>query len=231
MKMLKYRSDQPEMMDDPATDRRLLQKNLQELDFLNRYFGGNDLVLNGLKKLVSRKRASHVVDLGCGSGDLLKYIARWARKNKVKLTLTGVDRNIHAIRYLKRHCIGFPEISGVIMDYDDYLKSEPVADIYLCSLFCHHLNDTQLLELFKYLKRAKTGFIISDLHRSALAYYSARAFTWIFNGTVLSRNDGPVSVLKAFKRKELEQMLEQSGITNYTIRQKWAFRFQIIVKN
>jgi SAM-dependent methyltransferase len=173
----------------------------------------------------------HLVDLGCGSGGLLKHLARWARKSGVKLRLTGVDRSLHAIRLLKRNCIGFPEISGVIMEYDQYLKTEPAADIYLCSLFCHHLNDTQLIELFTYLKRAKTGFIISDLHRGALAFYGAQALTWIFNGTVLSRKDGPASVLKAFKKKELEQFMEHAGITHYSIRLKWAFRFIIVVQN
>jgi hypothetical protein len=42
--------------------------------------------------------------------------------------------------------------------------------------------------------------------------------------------DSRLSVLKAFKRKELEQILQNAGISDYTIRWKWAFRYQIIIK-
>lgn len=232
MKTLEIRSNEPEMMDAPGIDRKLLNKNLEELDILNRYLGGHAVTLQGVKSLLDKKRRNYTIaDLGCGSGDTLKHIARWSRKHKLKMRFIGVDKNIHAIKYLKKHCKGFPEISGVVMDYNEFLKSIPQVDIYLCSLFCHHLDNGQLRELFNLLKQARLGFVINDLQRSRLAYYSVIAFTRLFNGSVLSKNDGPVSVLRAFTRKELEQLLKESGISNYSIEWKWAFRYRIVVRN
>lgn len=228
--MLKIRSDEPELMDDPKVDKKLLQKNLEELDVLNRYFGGNSVTLHGVRKLIDRSGIYNITDLGCGSGETLRYIARWARRNKYKLKLVGIDMNVHAIQHLKRNSVGFPEISGMLTDYSEYMHSVSNVDVYICSLFCHHLNDEQLRDLFRHLKKARTGFVINDLQRSWLAYYSAWAFTRLFNGTMLSKNDGPLSVLKAFTRKELEHLLRDAGIEHYTIEWKWAFRYRIVVK-
>ena len=42
--------------------------------------------------------------------------------------------------------------------------------------------------------------------------------------------DAPLSVFRAFKRAELKEMLEATAIENFTIRWKWAFRWQVIAK-
>jgi SAM-dependent methyltransferase len=231
MNSLKVRSDAPEMMDSPKIQRKLLQKNLAELDIFNRYLGGHSITLQGVKMLIDRNKPYEIADLGCGSGDTLKYLAHWARKKDLLLKFIGVDVNIHAIQYLKRNCMGYPEISGIVMDYSEFLKLTEPVDIYVCSLFCHHLNNEQLIELFRLLRKAKTGFVINDLHRSKAAYYSAWLFTRLFNSTVLSKNDGPVSVLKAFKRDELESLLLESGNARFSIIRKWIFRYQVVVRN
>jgi hypothetical protein len=42
--------------------------------------------------------------------------------------------------------------------------------------------------------------------------------------------DAPLSVLRAFRKKELIGILQAAGITRYTLRWMWAFRWQIIVQ-
>ena len=223
------RANLPEMMDDPQVDSKLLKKNLGELDILNRYLGGHAASLQGIKLLVEKQKLYTIVDLGCGSGDTLRYLARWARRKKVKIKFIGFDTNEHAIQYLREKCIGYPEITGVVKDYETFMKTSPEADIYLCSLFCHHLDNHQLVELFRALKKARVGFVINDLRRSKLAYYCSWLFTRLFNGTVLSKNDGPVSVLRAFKKEELEHLLWEAGCNHVNIKKRWLFRFLVVV--
>jgi SAM-dependent methyltransferase len=226
------RSDQKELLDELNIPKQLLHKNLRELDILNRATGGHAISLKGIGQLINdRDRVYEIVDLGCGSGDSLKAIANWARKHKFKVSLTGVDMNADAISYLNRHCSQYPEISGFTGDYLDYMNQVKTVDIVLCSLFCHHLNDTEILSLFECFKdKAKVGFVINDLKRNRMAYYSAWLFTRIFNGTKLARNDGPVSVLRGFQYKELDKLLSQSGLDSYTISEEWIFRFLIVGK-
>ena len=225
------RSDKNELLDALNILPDLLRKNLKELDFLNRTTGGHAISLRGIKQLINdRNKLYTIADLGCGSGDMLKVIADWARLNNFHVKLTGVDKNPDAIEYLKIHCIGYPEINGIALDYQEYCNKE-IIDIVHCSLFCHHLNDDELLKLFIYFrKNIKTGFIINDLQRYWLPYYSAWLFTRLFNGSELSKNDGPISVLRAFKSSELIDLLAKAGIKNYSVSKGRSFRFLIVGK-
>lgn len=220
------------MLDELNIPQGLLYKNLRELDILNRTTGGHAISLKGIRQLITdQQKIYHVVDLGCGSGDALKAIADWARLNNFRVRLTGVDMNVDAIEYLKIHCADYPEITGIVADYRDYLNKNESIDIVHCALFCHHLKDDELLLLFIYFRQnAKTGFIINDLHRHWLAYYSAWLFTRLLNCTKLAKNDGPVSVLRGFKLDELTILLDKAIVRNYSIQKEWVFRFLIVGK-
>ena len=220
------------MMDAPFIPKELLFQNLHELDLLNRNLGGHTITLDGISKLVTDKNKTyHIVDLGCGSGDALKQIAVWARLHGFNVRLTGVDLNAGAINYLENQCRDFPEVKGIVSDWQNFLKSDNTIDILHCSLFCHHLHDEELTELFSLMQsHITTGFIINDLRRSRIAYYCVIAFTWLFNGSALSKNDGPLSVLRGFKSSELIGLIQNAGIKDYSIKRKWAFRFLIIGK-
>lgn len=226
----KYRSYEKEKLDEPNIHQDLLFKNLRELDILNRNTGGHAITLNGLKQLVTNhSNIYHIVDLGCGSGDSLRFIADWAKKNNFNVRLTGVDNNADVIEYLEEHCSAYPEISGINSDYQEFLNLNTYIDIVLCTLFCHHLNEEELIDLFTYFsENVAIGFVINDLQRNWMAYYSAWFFTRLLNGTALAKNDGPVSVLRAFKLSELKLLLEKANIKNYTIQNKRLFRFLIV---
>jgi hypothetical protein len=43
------------------------------------------------------------------------------------------------------------------------------------------------------------------------------------------KHDSKLSVLRGFTREELEQLLSKAGITNYQLKWKWAFRWQLIL--
>jgi SAM-dependent methyltransferase len=142
----KQRSSESELLDAPDIPKDLLFENLRELDFINRALGGHAISLKGIKKLVTDKtKIYHIVDLGCGSGDTLQGIDDWAIAEGFKVRLTGVDMNPDVIDYLKDYCKDYPEISGIVSDYRDYLKTDIPIDIVHSSLFCHHLNDEELI--------------------------------------------------------------------------------------
>lgn len=232
MVSFKNRSSQTELMDAIDIPVKLLHKNLGELDILNRYLGGHSISIEGIRRLITdHKKVYHIVDLGCGSGDVLKYMARWARSYQYQVKLTGVDKNPDAIQYLINNCSEYPEIKGVVCDYRDFLKTDPKVDIVHCSLFCHHLNNQELLELFSYLKTyTREGFVVNDVQRSSIAYYIVWVLTRLLNGTALSKHDGPVSVLRAFTRSELEQLLHTADLQEISIQWRWAFRYLIVAK-
>lgn len=228
-----HRSGEAELLDAPGIPEELLFRNLRELDMVNRTLGGHAITLAGIKALVTDKSKTYTIaDIGCGGGDAMKYIARWAQKNGFRVQLTGVDMNAACVAYTKKACRGFPDIGAVVMDYRDYLRQASGVDIVHCSLFCHHLDDEELIELFGFMSRhARCGFVINDLQRHWFAYYGIWLLTRLLNGSPLVKNDAPLSVLRGFRKSELLSLFEKAGIKNVSLRWRWAFRYLAIGKS
>jgi hypothetical protein len=72
------------------------------------------------------------------------------------------------------------------------------------------------------------GFFVNDLHRHPFAYYSIKWLTKFFSKSYLVKNDAPLSVLRGFKRKELEVLSHQSSVEKISINWKWAFRWLLV---
>ncbi|MFW5832456.1 MAG: hypothetical protein ACOCVA_09380, partial [Prolixibacteraceae bacterium] len=118
-----------------------------------------------------------------------------------------------------------------IGDYDSFLNLDRQIDIVHCSLFCHHLTDDELVRLLKKMNSAvRTGFVINDLQRNRMAYFGAKIMTTLLNGSSLSKNDGPVSVLRGFKQQELNALMKKAGINNFSIHRRRGFRFLVIAE-
>ncbi|TAH21462.1 MAG: methyltransferase domain-containing protein [Cytophagales bacterium] len=222
-------------MDDLTLANDALRKNLDELELVNKYLGGNKVVIEALeklriKKVITSQETVKIADLGCGGGDTLRAIAVWAGKNGMRVELIGVDANQFMLDYAsekardKKATITFKKIDIFSKDFE---KEE--YDVTICSLFCHHFTDEELISLFLQIKKqTKRAFIINDLHRHWFAYYSIKYITKLLNGSYLVQNDAPLSVLRAFTRSELEKLLQLSDIKSYELRWRWAFRYQLI---
>jgi 2-polyprenyl-3-methyl-5-hydroxy-6-metoxy-1,4-benzoquinol methylase len=234
--MFSSRSDQKEIMDDLGGSGKDMDQALRELEIINFLLGGNKVSINGIKKLLQNnagyKHPIRIADLGCGGGDVMKEMARWGRKNGIKLSLTGIDANPHIIEYASENTKGYPEIRYQAINIFSNEFYEQEFDIIHSCLFTHHFSNEELEVLFKsFKKQAKIGIIINDLHRHWLAYYSIKVITTIASKSAMVKNDGPVSVLRAFSKNELKNILKNSGLDNYSIKWKWAFRWQLIVMN
>jgi hypothetical protein len=103
-------------------------------------------------------------------------------------------------------------------------------DIITASLFCHHFTDEALMRLFRqWHEQARLAVLINDLQRHWFAYYGIKSLTTLLSRSELIKHDGPLSVLRAFRRQELERLLAQAGIERYELRWRWAFRYQLII--
>ena len=73
----KYRSDEPEIMDNFALEGEDLRDALDKIAKINQLLGGNKLTLRGVQSLltsISKSQKITIVDVGCGNGDMLRYI-------------------------------------------------------------------------------------------------------------------------------------------------------------
>ncbi len=224
------RSTQDELMDDPAAPEAALRQNLRELEVVNEYLGGYRVILNALKKLDLPEPHS-LMDLGSGGGDTLRAIAAQMRKHGLRGKLTGIDYNPVMNKYAAEHSINFPEIQYRTLDIFDAQLLEERPVIVTCSLFCHHFEHRSLVALIKRMQLlAGKAVIINDLHRHWLAYYSIKFITALFSKTYMVKNDAPLSVARAFTRKDWQQIMADAGITDYQLSWRWAFRWLVVIK-
>jgi 2-polyprenyl-3-methyl-5-hydroxy-6-metoxy-1,4-benzoquinol methylase len=232
--MFKKRSEELELMDDLLLAEEALRRNLDELEVINQRLGGYKVVTNALETLLPELRKLNrkitIADLGCGGGDTLREMAVWCQEKKLPVALKGIDANNFMLQYATLKCVAYPEITFQQQNIFSEEFARQRYDIIVCSLFCHHFSDADLATFFQqFAKQARTAVIINDLHRHPVAYYSIKALTNLFSGSYLVKNDAPLSVLRAFRKKELQNLLLAAGIKNYSLRWKWAFRWQLIL--
>lgn len=219
-------------MDDLTLAGDELEQNLRELEVINNWLGGHKVVLDALDKLTANYKGQTITiaDIGCGGGDTLRTIANWAQRKRINVQLTGIDANDFMVNYARQHCFNYSNITIAQHDVFSGAFTSQQYDLIVCSLFCHHFTDAQLVQLFRQLcRQARVAVIINDLHRHWFAYYSIKYITKLFPGSRLVQHDAPLSVWRAFKRPELEDLLAQADITNYSLRWMWAFRWQLVL--
>jgi len=227
-----YRSDEEEIMDDLDYNGPILHDALNKLAKINQWLGGNIVTINGLKKALknhTKTEAITIIDLGCGGGDILREVSRFGKRNGYQFHLIGIDANQYTVDYANILSEAYDNIEFKAIDIFSEEFKTLNYDLVLTTLFLHHFKNDELVSFLKpVLEKAKLGIVVNDLHRHKLAYYLFKLLcTTIKNKTIVE--DGLTSVLRGFKRQELDEISQQLH-TNYQIQWKWAFRFQWILK-
>jgi 2-polyprenyl-3-methyl-5-hydroxy-6-metoxy-1,4-benzoquinol methylase len=228
----KYRTEEEEIMDDFSLEGEELREALDKIASINQLLGGNQLTLQGVKKLINTKNQITIVDVGCGNGDMLRFLADFGIKNDLKFKLIGIDANAFTIDYAVKLSKEYPNISYKCEDIFSEAFIQLEYDIVLCTLTLHHFKNDKidyLIQLFH--KQAKVGIVINDLHRNIIAYKAFQVICFVFGLNRMSREDGLISILRGFKKQELINFSKRNKLKNYTIHWKWAFRYQWIIRN
>jgi 2-polyprenyl-3-methyl-5-hydroxy-6-metoxy-1,4-benzoquinol methylase len=231
---LRQRSEEEELMDDLDSSGEVIEQTLQELEVINRLLGGNRLSWKGLEQLIKAypQEAYTLLDIGCGGGDLLILMARWAKRKGHNIQFIGIDANPNIVKYAEENCAHYPEISFRCLNIFDEEFAELDCDFLHASLFTHHFTQPQLVELFQvFKKQAQLGIVINDLHRHSLAYYSIKLLTRFFSKSPMVRHDAALSVARSFRKADWKEIVRAVKFTDYKLMWKWAFRWKLIIYN
>ena len=227
---MKNRSYTLELLDADNIPTPDLYRNLAELDLINRFLGGYKASRKGLEMLFQRKNdIKTVLDVGFGGGDFMKDLHFFAQKKGRNITFYGVDLKRDCVEYAAKNLQSLENVQLICSDYRD-ISPELMAKIEVvhCSLFIHHLRDEEIIGLFQFCKQHNCMLLVNDLHRHFLAYWSIKILTFLFSKSYLVKNDAPLSVLRAFRRNELVDLLQKAGFTDFEVKWSWAFRFILV---
>jgi trans-aconitate methyltransferase len=171
----------------------------------------------------------HIVDVGCGAGDMLRQIERWARRRKLQVKLTGIDINPHATRTAREHESAESQIEWHTGEAYDY-RPEQEIDLIVSSAFAHHLSDAEVVRFIRWMEQtAKRGWFISDLHRTRHTYLGFRALASLMRWHRFIQHDGPISIRRSFSKQDWMRLLRQAGLAESaaTIENAWPGRLSV----
>ena len=140
--------------------------------------------------------------------------------------LTGVDLNPWAKQSAEQDT---PAEMNIRYETSDIFSFDPTrqADFIISCDFTHHLTDAELIGFIQWMdSHARRGWFINDLHRHPLPYYFIKT---VFNMLPLSRmmrNDGPISISRAFVADDWRRLLAEAGIAPERTSIKWNFPFR-----
>src|SRR5438477_2389145 len=99
-----------EMMDRPQPVSAELERDLERLRQLNRWFGSYRLVLGFMRRWIQPGARARILDLATGSGDIPRLIADYAREIRAEVEIHGLDRQAATLDVARKLSIGYPEI-------------------------------------------------------------------------------------------------------------------------
>ena len=202
-----------------------------ELQRVNEWLGDAKALRGSLLKEIERRglRSFSILDVGAGSGELLRVAAQWARDTDRSVSLIGLELNERSAQAILEGSADFPEISsvqgsGLMLPFPD-----AAVDYVISSLTLHHFDDEGAVNLLREIGRvARRGIFVIDLHRNPVAYFFYTTLGHLFLHNRLIREDGALSILKSFTPDELEKLGQQAGLKNITVEKYFPSRLVLI---
>jgi ubiquinone/menaquinone biosynthesis C-methylase UbiE len=225
--VFKTRSYEPELIDTGDYTPAEYAGCLIELRRINRWLGDQTALKNSLLFEVEHQdlKEFSVLDVGAGSGELLRFVANFARRQNRNVKLCGLDFNQFSAAAIREESKDFKEISVVRADALNLPFADNAFDYAICSLFTHHLKDEMVVEMLREMRRVsiRKVFVI-DLHRHPAAYYLYTTVGKIFLHNRLVRHDGALSILRSFKPDELKNLAREAGFEDFSVERHFPFR-------
>ncbi len=201
--------------------------SLVELRRINRFLGDTRALRRSLFREVecAGLKSFSVLDVGAGSGELLRVAARWARETHRGARLSGLELNPRSARAIVEESREFPEISSVQADGFAAPFPDNAFDYVIQSLTLHHFDEDGAVGILREMSRvAGRGIFVIDLHRNPVAYYFFTTIGRLFLHNRLIREDGALSILRSFKPDELKAVADQAGLENVEVEKHFPSR-------
>ncbi len=202
-------------MDRPQPVSPELVSDLENLRILNRYFGSYRLIRYFLRRWIRRGANLHILDLATGSGDIPRLVVAFARKVGAEVQIDAVDFQPSTIEIARRLSAEFPEIRYHCADIHHFGENR-AYDIVLFSLALHHFSADEAAQLLGRCRQlSRDHVLVADLRRGWFAKIGVDLLTSVFFREAMTRNDARVSAARAFSFRELADLADAAGWSDY----------------
>jgi ubiquinone/menaquinone biosynthesis C-methylase UbiE len=234
------RVDAPEILDSDACSPADVEATLQDLDRVNRWFGGVATTQKMVERVaqISGVRHFSLLEVASGSGEVPETVRQRLARRGIALDVTLLDRAWSHLPSRNRaggNHAGRNHLSGshgVVADTLALPFGDGAFDLVSCNLFAHHLNTQQLAQFVREgLRVSRKSVLINDLIRHPMHLVLA------FAGFPLMRSrvawlDGLTSVRRAYVPDEIRSLLASAfsqAAAQVEISRNYLFRMGVIV--
>ena len=128
---------------------------LVELRWINEWLGDARALKHSLLAWIEHAGLSElsVLDVGAGSGELLRVIATEAHEHDWRVRLVGLELNERSTRAILEESRGVAEIAAVRGDAFHLPFARDAFDFVICSLFTHHFRDEDIVRVLREFAR------------------------------------------------------------------------------
>lgn len=215
--------EDPELMDRPQPVSPALERDLENLRGLNRWFGAWRIVKRVLGPELSGGGIVRIADLCAGSGDLPRLMVELGRKRGTDVRVEAVEGHPATWEIGKNYCAGEPGIRFVREDVRIW-EPEERPDWVVCSLALHHFTEEDAVGILTKMRRvARRGVLVADLERAWWAVAGIDAAS-LFYREPMTVEDMRRSGRAAFSWAELRGMMRRAGWRDFCQERFWYGR-------
>jgi 2-polyprenyl-3-methyl-5-hydroxy-6-metoxy-1,4-benzoquinol methylase len=225
--ILKHRrTDLTELMDRHDVDLERLFRTYDGFRVINPLLARwRPIYRSHIKPVLARdpQKVHTLLDIGCGGGDVMESLSRYAAKDGFKLSVTGIDPDVNAEAYLRLRNpnvhIHFRKASS-----SQLVMERLKFDFVISNHVMHHLDDVSLTSLANDANALTRNMVLfNDIERSDLAWLVFN-MTWPFFWRSFITPDGLMSIRRSFIKSELSKLLGDG----WEVRRIFPYRLLLI---
>ncbi len=221
---LKHRNETLiEWMDREDCDEELLNNTYSQFTTINKLLSGwKNIYRTKIKPVIqqSSEKKVTILDIGCGGGDIIRFLDNLIKKDGYSAEFTGIDPDLRSIHFLD----GKNHQSNILFrncNSTQLANEDKVFDIVISNHLIHHLSENELQAVCKDAEKLALSIaIFSDIERSDIGFASFGLIAPLLFRNSYIVKDGLISVRKSYRKNELQHALPPGWIVS----RKFPFR-------
>lgn len=166
-----------------------------------------------------------ILDIATGSGDLPLALWRRSRRRRLSMQIDGVDSSALALTIAKQRALQAGSCSQ-FFQLDVLRAAIPDGyDVATISLFTHHLQDEEIVDLLTRLAESCRVVIINDLRRSPVSMFWAWLGAHVLTRSRVVHVDSIRSIRAAMTPGEFLNLAVRAGMKGGQVRKAFPARF------
>lgn len=225
----KRQPDLVELMDKDDCDLQKLENTYRQFSLINGLLSNwKRIYKNKLLPLMNdRSRTYTILDIGFGGGDIPIALAKWAKKDGIKIAITAIETDQRAYDFAvslpKNSTIEFLHCSS-----SDLVEQRVSFDFVISNHVLHHLDKKSTSQILEEAISLSTSLVIfNDIERSDLGYTLFNIFSRLLFRNSFITADGLTSIKRCYTKFELERITPN----NWLVERSFPFRLLLIHEN